>query len=319
MGRCKTSKITNKEMMKQIIECIKEFGYHPYDITLGNCYFVFEGNDDSICHFKIKEIPGFLFGLWSTDRFDTLEYQMKNNLQLWSDSFEIDSKSEVVFFTQYLRDIDKFKPSRSGFVTGLSRDAWEEENENGEIIKKEEWYVDNLENILHYMKKHRIRCVEYVSCMTRYIWEDDRSSIHLGLIFIKDWIYTYKCRFKKWLRLKCLVFISKHFANKIKMSNVLVVDWGETWSPRIHIYIRRKDEINLKVYKQEQVYIDSFEDKYINDIGIVQFDIDILANDLTDDDFNKDKELKEKFYSNVKTYHNNKIDEDGSKFLYENI
>ena len=236
---------------------------------------------------------------------------------MWCDSLEIDSKSEVVFFTQYDRDLDKFKPSRSGFVTGLFRDAYEDE-QDGKIVREETWYLSQLEDVLSFMKNHRIRSVEYAGCATRYIWEDDRSSIHLGLIFLKDWIYTYKCRFKKWLRLKYLVFISKHFANKIKMSNVLVVDWGEAWSPRIHIFIRRKDEIDLGKYSKEQTIIDKFADKYFNDISMSQFDIDILADDLTDDDFNKDKELKEKFYSNVKTCHNN-TDEDGPKFLYENV
>lgn len=317
MRRIEASKITNKEMMNQIIDSIKELGYHPYNVDIGNCYFVFEGNDDSICHFNIKEIPGFSFGLWSADRFDTLEYQWKHNMPLWCDCLEIDSKSEVVFFTQYDRDLDKFKPSRSGFVTGLYRDAYEDE-QDGKIIKKETWYLSQLEDILSFMKKHRIRSVEYAGCATRYIWEDDRSAFHLGLIFIKDWLNEYKYRFKDWLKLKHMIYVSKQLAKRIKMSKVLVLDYGCCWHPRIHIFIRRKDEIDLGKYSKEQTIIDKFEDKYFNNISMTQFDIDILADDLTEEDFEKDKDLKKRFYDGLDEYYKEDKDEEAVKLLYEN-
>ena len=41
-------------------------------------YFVIPDEDNSICHFKIKEIPGFLFGIWNVCRFDTIKYQIEN-------------------------------------------------------------------------------------------------------------------------------------------------------------------------------------------------------------------------------------------------
>ena len=49
--------MTNKEKMASALQAIRDLGYTiVYDKT-GSTYFVFEGADDSICHFKIKEIP----------------------------------------------------------------------------------------------------------------------------------------------------------------------------------------------------------------------------------------------------------------------
>ena len=54
---------------------------------------------------------------------------MEHNLNLWTDTYHISSKTELVFFTQYEREVDKFKPSYSGFVTGLFRETWYEQRE----------------------------------------------------------------------------------------------------------------------------------------------------------------------------------------------
>lgn len=45
--------------MLDALQAIKDLGYTVTDDILGNSYFVFDGEDDSICHFKIKEIPRF--------------------------------------------------------------------------------------------------------------------------------------------------------------------------------------------------------------------------------------------------------------------
>lgn len=59
MAKPEVRKLTNKELMLDALQAIKDLGYTVTDDILGNSYFVFDGEDDSICHFKIKEIPRF--------------------------------------------------------------------------------------------------------------------------------------------------------------------------------------------------------------------------------------------------------------------
>lgn len=49
--------VTNKRLINSLLKCIGELGYTITDRVFGSCYFVFEGNKNSICHFHIKEIP----------------------------------------------------------------------------------------------------------------------------------------------------------------------------------------------------------------------------------------------------------------------
>ena len=58
-GNPEVSKLSNKELMESALSAIKGMGFTPIDVSYGNTYFCFEGEDDSICHFHIKEIPRF--------------------------------------------------------------------------------------------------------------------------------------------------------------------------------------------------------------------------------------------------------------------
>lgn len=58
----KLKKLSNKELMESAFTQIeKDLGFHIKDKEYGNTYFIFEGNDDSICQFHIKEIPRISF------------------------------------------------------------------------------------------------------------------------------------------------------------------------------------------------------------------------------------------------------------------
>lgn len=85
---------SQKSKAKQIFNQLGNFGFHPIDIKYGNGYFIFEHGKDMVIHFHIKECKGWLFGIW------------------WN----LNDKNQFDFFTQYERDIDKFKPSASCFV-----------------------------------------------------------------------------------------------------------------------------------------------------------------------------------------------------------
>ena len=49
----------NKDLMESMFKEIENMGYHIKDKLYGDYYFVFEGDEDSVCHFHIKEIPRF--------------------------------------------------------------------------------------------------------------------------------------------------------------------------------------------------------------------------------------------------------------------
>lgn len=291
-------RLTNKQKIESLIAEIVSMGFHIRYFKTGNYYFLFEGEDNSICHFEIKEIPGFLFAFWSTDRFDTYEYQYKHygKGRTWADSLEIDHRSEIVFFTQYKRDLDKFKPSRSGFCLGLHREVWQEGNkEETGVHAVEKWVeIDALNNILKYMKKHHFKSVEYVGLQRRYIWEDNISGFKAFRQFINDWCYELRYRFKKYIKLRHIKRKSKKLLKKIKLSYGIVIDRGNGWSPRIEIIIRRKeldiDKVNITKYIKEQNKIDKFENKYWNGISLIQYDLDITEDDLTEDEIKADRD-----------------------------
>lgn len=50
-------KLTNKELIDSAFDMIESLGFHILDKEYGNCYFLFEGDEDSLAHFHIKEIP----------------------------------------------------------------------------------------------------------------------------------------------------------------------------------------------------------------------------------------------------------------------
>lgn len=56
-NKLKLSKLTNKELIESALKAIEELGYTIKDKYYSNCYFLFEGEDDSICMFHIKEMP----------------------------------------------------------------------------------------------------------------------------------------------------------------------------------------------------------------------------------------------------------------------
>ena len=315
----KITKKSNTELMNEILDLIRGWGYHIKDDIKGNCYFVFEGEEDSICHFHIKEIPGFRFGLWSISRYDKIEYQMKKNGlgNTWADSLEISPLTEIIFFTQYERDLDKFKPSRSGFVTGLYRYAYDTSVPDSDEIKHiEKWRSDTLEAILYYMKHNHLRSIAYVGAQTRYIWEDYRPTYKFLLSYLSGWFYHWRYRFEDYYKYKSTYLKAKSIARKNKTSYIFIVDKGECWSPRLDMYIRRKPNVNFKQYAKDQKVLDKFEKKCFMNMSLNQYDVDILKPDLSAQDLKDDRELLEKYKQCMELYFKEMKEE---KVLYSNI
>lgn len=87
-------KLSKTKIKELCLKCLEDNGFHPTDINVGNGYFLFDFGKNSVVHFKIKEIPYWLFGLWILDDKEKKEYTIQ-------------------FFGEKEDWIDKFKPSRT--------------------------------------------------------------------------------------------------------------------------------------------------------------------------------------------------------------
>ena len=219
------SKSRNRKLIESLFKQIeKELGYHIVDKQFGNCYFIVESKEpDTICHFHIKELPGYLFGIWNICRYDTIQYEIENNLSLWSDNLHISSKSELIFFTQYEKEIDKFKPSRSGMVTGLRRITYKEDNK---LIT--EWDIDELEVVLNYMKKHKYKSYVNIYNENKFVYRE-LSGITCFKIYYKDKWNRFITNIKDTLKLKIQIYKSKKLIKKLKDVYYYIL-WGKLLS-----------------------------------------------------------------------------------------
>ena len=307
-------KLTNRELIESAFAYIESNGFHVVNKKFGNCYFLFEGEDDSICHFHIKEIPGFLFAFWNINRLDGFKESVEKGYSLWTDAFNICSKTELIFFTQYERDLDKFKPSRSGFVTGIYRTSWEEEDETKELVTVEEWYAHDLLNILKFMKKHPIKAYVHSGYQLDRIYEEI-SSLKCLQIFIRDWVYDKKYKFIEKYKLNKQIRACKKLFNNVKDNYyIMVLLRPDNWSPRLDVRTRRKDFHDFeKCIKEEEVF-SNFDKKWGNNISFEQFYLD-LKDVYTDNEVEEDNQLRLNFINGV-TFHY--TDEDAYDILYSN-
>ena len=272
----------------------KETGFHIIDKEYNDSKYYEEDEKYTICEFHIKEIKGFRFALWSTYIWNDESKLFDENHIKWMNSLELGYETELIFFCQYERDLDKFKPSRSGFVIGLYRNEYiKEPDPKEEDI--EPFNLFDLDRALKYIKKHPIKSAEYAGCQTRYIWEDDRSGFKILRTYIHDWIYHWKYQFKNWKKLQKAIRGSKKYMKKLTQFNYIIKDQGNCVYPRIEVLVRRKDKIDLELYNKDWDIINKFDDKYssILNVNWLQYDI---TEEATEEIFKKDRDCRDSFY-----------------------
>lgn len=283
------SKSRNRKLIESLFKQIeKDLGYHIVDEQYGNCYFIVESKEpDTICHFYIKELPGYLFGIWNICRYDTIQYEVENNLSLWSDNLHISSKSELIFFTQYEKEVDKFKPSRSEMVTGLRRITYEEDDR---LIT--EWDIDELEAVLNYMKKHKYKAYVNIYNENKFVYKE-YSSFKCFKIYYRDKWSRFTTNIKNNLKLKIQIYKSKKLVRRLKDVYYYILDYGENCYPRIHIIVRRKPNIDIDTFIDNINTLQKFD--YDNtDISVFWMDKDISER-LNKKERQEDKDLLKRF------------------------
>lgn len=303
MSKVKPAKLSGKNLILSAIKSIEEeTGFHFIDIEFGDTYFLFSGKKDSICHFHIKEIPKFKFAFWNTNRFDTIQYELDNDLQLWSDYYKISSKSELVFFTQFERDIDKFKPSYSGFVQGIYRNAWREKSEEtNKDVKKEEWYLSDIPDILNFMHKHPLKAFVY-NGYREAIW-NEVSNFNVLKTYISSSIYYHKRKIKDFLKIRKHIKVTKRAAKKLRTMDYVIIERDSCY-PEIELRVTTKPDINVEDYNKDVNILERLDNKYFNKISIEYWyavNEDNEISPLTKEEKKEDRDLKKRFYNYYKT------------------
>lgn len=135
--------MTNREIAELIFSKIKGFGFTPYDTSYGDGYFIFEMGEDSVVHFRIKEVwKNWKFGMWINSE-ELNNYNEEEN----KDTPYEKEPNVVQIFCQHEHLLDKFKPSRSALCVGLK--PWDMKNDFGTY---------QLKNMLKMIKYHPIIC-----------------------------------------------------------------------------------------------------------------------------------------------------------------
>lgn len=279
----------NRKLIEELFFQIENnLEYHIVDKEFGNCYFIIESKEpDTICHFHIKELPGYLFGIWNICRYDTIQYEIENNLSLWSDNLHISSKSELIFFTQYEKEIDKFKPSRSGMVTGLRRITYKEDDK---LIT--EWDIDELEVVLNYMKKHKYKAYVNIYNENKFVYKEYSSFKCFRIYYRHKWD-RFTTNIKNNLKLKIQIYKSKKLVRRLKDVYYYILDYGENCYPRIHIIVRRKPDIDIDTFIDNINMLQKFD--YDNtDISVFWMDMDI-SEKMNKKERIEDKDLLKRF------------------------
>ena len=212
-----------KECTDKFLKTLEDNGYHAIDLYRSSGYFIFNFGGNSVNTFWIKEVPGWRFGLWWT------KVDKENGSYLSAE-----------FFTQFEKDIDKFKPSRSTLLETknfkLDKYGWKLFDYGKDSIYEpfKEYYDLDIKDMLKFLKEHPYRAWAR-SCT----WEYDKyrvpwTGFKCWRKYVKNlWYHKKSSWFQNWADKKLL----KWFEKKVFW---ILNDWGvykhKNLSPAYEIY-----------------------------------------------------------------------------------
>lgn len=229
---------TYKKAMELVVSKIAEDDQTPFhieDVKYQDGYYIFGTGTNSIAHFHIKEIPGFLFGIW------------------WNEPKVDEDKNRTVvpgeMFAQYEDNIDKFKPSRSEFCWNISAVFYTqfEDDINGRYMLLQE---------LKFMANE-----PYLAFCRDYCGWNYNSEYHTRAEAKKtyDKYLTFKANKEKYTKENdelVLAFIKDKVLPLY--NNSYIYDCGENWSPRYEVVAPLKDNLDKGV--EEHGLYDLFDE-----------------------------------------------------------
>ena len=224
-------------------------GFTFDDIEYLDGYFIFGTGTNSVANFKIKEAPGWKFGIWWEPIIDEKASTKRKKVYL-------QNKVKATVFGQYEANIDKFKPSRSEFCEEYT------------------YYTDEDECL------YALEVYEMISFIER---EPDLAFYrdYTGTDFNKEFVSREKARnFKKkkeaWRiendRLEdefaheaCRRIKYDLLADVFKDGDAFIIDQGDYTSPRYEIIVKADDDFEKDIkkegYNMTSVYIGNLIEK----------------------------------------------------------
>ena len=252
----------------------EEHDFTPCDVTFGNGYFIFEFGENSVVHFHIKELPGWLFGIWWEPRTEEIKLKKKDCFKRQ----KVKGSCVGTIFAQWEDEIDKFKPSRSVFKESITY-------VDG---KTDEWFAYNVLDMLLFMLKepHISYFMDYTETdlNRQYVTREDAKKLYDEETSWRE--EEIKCNqeyidgtYNK---------LHKLFKRYIDRGVAEIVDHGENFSPRFDILLSNVLPIGgkIEVVEEGDVTFDGLVDEGI--ISKDQLDEFIMWHET------KLKELEEK-------------------------
>lgn len=156
----KIAKRKNQERHQKLLNTLNEYCLTPTVLRYLDGYFIFDFDKSSVCHFNIKELPGWLFGIWLGD-----------------------NKNQYSIFGEPEEYIDKFKPSAVQYsYENIDEFAKQmvEIRDNFDYYMANDWYAhdedlqkEDIEKIAEVIENHKLKLEQEA--------EED----------FEDWKYTF--------------------------------------------------------------------------------------------------------------------------------
>ena len=202
-----TDDIVSEKFLKltnQLFEHLKSQNYTIATEQYGDGYFIFDYGPNTVIHFRLKETPGWLYGVW------------------WSFKVNKEGIVSIVgeFFAQYEEEIDKFKPSASYYGCDMLSLVAADGSiclEEGEVI-----------SIINFIRDHPYRAWNgHIS------FNDKVSGIRAWLNYQKHQRHLRKGKRLEKNLYKDLCKFAKIASKLLKYTNnITVEDYGEGIYPR---------------------------------------------------------------------------------------
>lgn len=215
----------NKEIIEKILSKVESAeSLELIDRIFGDGYFIFEFGEDTVCHFRVKELKNWLFGIWC-------------------DETETPDEYKISLFGEHENYIDKFKPTRTAISYSFILDLSKIDDYISEIYQ----FSEQLINI----KTH-----PYIQKFTIYAPKDNFIRYHLSEFLYYDIQKPIREFFDIKVTRWYLEFLKRWYTLRFKRSsnnfNVSIEYLGVGWIPRFHLINYYdgivKDEDFKKIY-----------------------------------------------------------------------
>jgi hypothetical protein len=114
----------NKKIHCELLSRLKPFTVT--DVRFYSHYFIFNAGSAAICHFRIKELPHWLFGIWITKHKPVIFGQIEILIDKFKPSYSELNSDDPVKFREHLQILK----NKGGFFSEEDKEVFEEEKKD---------------------------------------------------------------------------------------------------------------------------------------------------------------------------------------------